>query len=176
MFDSQTQDIAQRPLKAVSLKHLARESRMGLEAPRAYLVPVLFWITHGQGRFMVDTTVRGYTAHNAIYLPANTPHACEIGARTQGSAVFFGGRDGLPRPVEMLHLRVTELQKQTELAQHVDSLRRGSDVAGALQEEILFHRAALTLLWLTAESMDLSGRTQRPDLTPHDMPARRNGI
>lgn len=162
MFDSQERDTGLRPLKAVSLGHIARESRMGLEAPRSYLVPVLFWITSGQGRIMLDGTVRGFTAHNAIYLPANTPHACEVGPRLQGSVVFFGGRDGLPGLSEPMHLRVTQLQKQTELNQHVEELRRASADTGPLQQEILFHRAALTLLWLAREQLGAAASSSLP--------------
>ncbi|MFV0245589.1 MAG: hypothetical protein ACK5IB_11285 [Qingshengfaniella sp.] len=152
MFDSQSQDLAQRPLKAISLGHLARESRLGLNAPRTYLVPVLFWITAGQGRMTVDGTLRGYTAHNAIYLPANTPHSFDISARCQGAVAFFGGHGDLPRPSELIHLRVTQLQKQTELNQLLDGLRQDSACDAPYNGEILYHRAALTLLWLAREA------------------------
>ena len=156
MFDSQTQDVGQRPVTAVSLGHLARESRLGLEAPRSYLVPVLFWITNGQGRIAVDGAVRGYTAHNAIFLPPNTSHALDVSARAQGSVVFFGGRDGLPRPSQPLHLRIAQMQKQTELNQLIECLRRDSEDSTPLADELLFHRAALTLLWICRESMDIT--------------------
>lgn len=159
MFDNQSQDLAQRPLKAVSLGHIARESRMGMDAPRTYLVPVLFWITSGQGRMMIDGNMRGYTSHNAIYLPANTPHALDVGSRTHGSVAFFGGGSDLPRPSETIHLRITELQKQSELNQLMEGLIEDSaDDSSPFRQEVIHHRAALTLLWIAQEGMSVTAR------------------
>lgn len=174
MFDSRTQDAVQRPLKAVSLSHLARESKLGMDAPRSYLVPVLFWITNGQGRISVRDDVRGFTPHNAIYLPPNTPHACEISARVSGSAVFFGGREALPCPQEELHLRITDHQQQSEMNHMIDLMRRESLSTSPLAPEILYHRAALTLLWLgqkTLASMTLSNQPNSEDEVPEQRQA-----
>lgn len=164
MFDSQSKDSAQRPFHIVSVTHLAREGQWGIDAPRSYLVPVLLWFTSGQGRFMVDGIVRGFTAHNAIYLPANTPHTCDPGGRIQGSAVFFGGRNDLPFPDTGLHLRLQHLQKQAELNQLVDAMTRTADEKSAFCNEILFHQAALTLIWLIREAEAARYPTRLADL------------
>ena len=158
MFDSQSPDHIQRPPMAVPVSHLAREGRWAIDAPRSYLVPVLLWFTCGQGRLSVHGEMRGYTAHNAICLPANTPHACEAFGRTQGTALFLGARGDLPVPADMLHLRLTALHQQTELNDLVDGFRRDCATGGPLGDEILYHRAALIGLWLTRHGLMTGAR------------------
>lgn len=172
MFDSQGLDIAKRPLQAVSIGHLARESHFGLSAPRSYVVPVLLWLTCGQGRFSIDGKMRGYTAHNAIFMTANTSHAWDVGPRTQGTAVFFGGDGRLPLPEDSMHLRISSLQLQGEMNQHIDGLRRDSETPSPYAKEVLFHRAALTLLWLgqTALEADIAKRSASTAVAPPAMP------
>lgn len=152
MFDNQASDNARRPFQVVSIGHLAREGSWGVDAPRSYLVPVLLWFTAGQGRVVIDGQVRGYNAHNAIYLPPNSPIGCDVGLRTQGSAIFFGGHNNLPLPSEIIHLRLHGLQKQAELNQHVERLNRGIDDHGPFRDEVQYHQASLILLWLAREA------------------------
>ena len=179
MFDSQTQNGALRLLKAVPIAHLAREGRWSLDSPRSYLVPVLLWFTDGQGRLGVGDALCGYTAHNAIYLPANTLHACEICGRTQGTALFLGSDHDLPAPDGPMHLRLTALQDHSEINLLVEGFRRDSAEGGPLIDEILHHRAALITLWLLRQSLsqrtpnliaapDMDGRAEAA--APHDAP------
>lgn len=153
MHDSKSQETAQRPLMAVSIGHLSREGAWGLDAPRSYLVPVLFWFTCGQGRISVNGTIRGYTPHNAIYLPANTAHACETSSRVQGTVLFFGGRTELPGPSEPLHLRLSTIQQQAEMNQLVECFRQESTSVQPFADQILYHRAALILLYLAQKAL-----------------------
>jgi len=152
MFESQPQDSAQRPLKAVPISRLARDGRWSLDAPRSYLVPVLMWFTVGQGRIAIGDTVRGYTANNAIFLPANTQHACEALGRTQGTALFLGAREDLAVPSEVLHLRLSSLKPQAELNQLVEGFRQDAASTAPFANEILHHRAALISLWLAQQA------------------------
>lgn len=153
MFDSQSSDTGQRPLKAVPISQLSRKGQWVIDAPRSYLVPVLLWFTCGQGRISIDGQMRGYTAHNAIFLPANTPHACQACGRTQGTALFLGGRKDLPVPHDVLHLRLASLQEQTEFNQLVEGFRNDCLSSLPLMDEVLHHRAALISLWLTRKSL-----------------------
>ncbi|QDY69339.1 hypothetical protein [Qingshengfaniella alkalisoli] len=152
MFDTQSNDTMRRHFQIVSIGHLAKEGGWGVDAPRSYLVPVLLWFTSGQGRISIDGEVRGFTAHNAIYLPANTPVGCDVGKRTQGTAIFFGGHHPLPKPQETLHLRLHGLQKQTDFNQLIESLMLANGDPSVYRDEMVFHHAALTLLWLARES------------------------
>lgn len=170
MFDSQSQEVGSRPLQAVSIGHLAREGRWGLTTPRSYLVPVLFWFTAGQGRMSVNGTMRGYTSHNAIFLPANTFHACETSSRTQGTALFFGGRADLSGPSEIVHLRLSSLQDQTEVNQLVECFRRDCACNRPMADEVLYHRASLVLLWLAQKSLDQQSSKGRVVFPDKDLP------
>lgn len=152
MFENQPQDSAQRPLKAVPISRLARDGRWSLDAPRTYLVPVLMWFTVGQGRIAIGDAVRGYTANNAIFLPANTQHACETLGRTQGTALFLGGREDLVVPSEILHLRLAALKPQAELNQLVEGFRQDAASTAPFADEMLHHRAALISLWLARQA------------------------
>ncbi|TDL86357.1 hypothetical protein [Meridianimarinicoccus aquatilis] len=174
MFDSQTHDQTQRPPKAVPVSLLAREAKWAIDTPRSYLVPVLLWFTCGQGRLSVNGEMRGYTAHNAIFLPANTPHSCEACGRTQGTALFLGARGDLPVPNTMMHLRLTALHQQTELNELIEGFRRDCATGGPLGDEILYHRAALIALWLTRHEMHLSG-SSTSDVS-RTLPGSINGI
>ncbi|OSP53645.1 hypothetical protein [Pseudoruegeria sp. SK021] len=173
MVDSTSHERGLRPLQAVSIGHLSREARWSLTTPRSYLVPVLFWFTGGQGRISVNGTLRGYTSHNAIFLPANTSHACEAMGRTQGTALFFGGRTELSGPSEMLHLRLSTIQQQTEMNQLVENFRQDCTSNLPLTDEVLYHRACLILLWLAQNSLRSGDQSRRAAPEPADIPAYR---
>lgn len=161
MFDSHAHDQTQRPLKAVPVAHLSREGRWSLDTPRSYLVPALLWFTSGQGRLSIDGEMRGFTAHNAIYLPATTRHSLEICGRTQGTALFLGAQADLPAPRETMHLRLTALSQQIELNELVEGFRRDAESNEAFSNDMLHHRAALIALWLTRQQMAGRGRARQ---------------
>lgn len=177
MFDSQSTETGHRPLKAVPISQISRQGGWAMDAPRSYLVPVLLWFTCGQGRLSVDGELRGYTAHNAIFLPANTPHACQACGRTQGTALFLGGRKDLPVPDRVLHLRLSTLQDQSELNQLVEGFRQDCLTNLPLTDEVLHHRAALISLWLTRKSLLSNLRLAPPASAtaqePHDTDVKR---
>jgi len=165
MFDSQSPDQSQRPPKAVPVSHLAREAKWAIDTPRSYLVPVLLWFTSGQGRFNIDGEMHGYTAHNAIFLPANTAHACEACGRTQGTALFLGPRADLPVPAQTVHLRLTSLMQQTEMNDLVEGFRRDCAAGGPFATESLYHRAALIGLCLSRQMLRLGLNPALPKST-----------
>jgi hypothetical protein len=129
------------------------------------------WFTCGQGRFTVHEQMRGYTAHNAIFLPANTPHAVETCGRTQGTALFLGARSDLPVPREVLHLRLSSLKQQTELNQLVEGFRQDCSNDDPLADEIRHHRAALIALWLTQQAIKAGLETHQPAPLSAETPA-----
>ena len=87
-------------MRLVAIPRLAAQGRWRVEAMRAISEPCLLWFTKGQGRITVAGTTRGYTAHNAVFIPAGIMHGFEIGPQVFGTAVFFGrgsaGREGTP--------------------------------------------------------------------------------
>lgn len=152
MFDAQYSESATHGLRVVSLSQLARDGSLALGAERTYMHPVLFWISAGQGRLSVDGELRGFNSHNAIFFPANVPHSIEVTPRCHGTAIFFAEKCPLPFPAEELHMRFKGVQAQTEMAAYIEDLR--SEASSDLPDSgvALYHRAALTLLWLNRQS------------------------
>ncbi|WP_138465524.1 hypothetical protein [Poseidonocella sp. HB161398] len=165
MFDAQYNENVSHPLIVVPLSQLARAGGFGLGAERSYMAPVLFWIAHGQGRLSVDGELRGFTGHNAIFLPANLSHGIEISPRCQGTAVFFAEKCMLPFPQQQLHLRMQGVQVQSEMNALIEDLRHESSSDSPDRDLMLFHRAALMLLWLARQT----GRPHVPSAQASDM-------
>lgn len=94
---------------------------------------VLFWITRGQGRFMIDCKLRGVGPNTAIYLPENTLFSFEMFAQPQGVVVSLPEAQedfGFPRrPVLAKARNVTEQGTLTgvidNLANELSELRSG---------------------------------------------------
>ncbi|MGB0660126.1 MAG: hypothetical protein ACPGNV_08085 [Mangrovicoccus sp.] len=152
MFDAQHADSSAGPMTVANLGHLAREAGLNIDVERTHISPVLFWFTSGQGRLRIDGELRGYTAHNALFLPANTPYALEITNRTQGSAVFFANQTSLPFPKELMHLRLHGVQLQSQLNALIEDLHEEARGDAADRDQAMHHRAALTLIWLARNS------------------------
>ena len=65
------------PFRVLPLGRLAKGGRWRTEAMRSYGAPVLLWFTRGQGRITINGRTNGYTAHNAVFIPAGTMHGFE---------------------------------------------------------------------------------------------------
>lgn len=165
MFDAQHSENTAHPLRVTPLSHLARDGGLSLGTERSYIAPILFWVAAGQGRFSVDGELRGYTSNNAIFLPANVSHSIEIPARCQGTAVFFADQQLLPFPDRVVHLRLQGVQIQSQIGGLIEDLRAEAQGNAIDRDEVLFHRAALTLLWLNRQT----GRIQAPQQRVTDM-------
>lgn len=165
MFDAQHSENTAHPLRVTPLSHLARDGGLGLGPERSYLAPILFWVAGGQGRFSVHGELRGYTAHNAIFLPANMSHSIEISPRSQGTAVFFADQSLLPFPDQLLHLRLHGVQLQSQIGGLIEDLRLEAQGNAPDRDQVLHHRAALTLLWLNRQT----GKVQVPQQRVADM-------
>ncbi|MEM8553944.1 MAG: hypothetical protein AAGF71_03855 [Pseudomonadota bacterium] len=139
-------------MRVAPLSQLAREAGLSLGNERAYLAPALFWVAHGQGRYSMEGQLRGYTANNVIFVPANVGHSIEISPRCQGTALFFSEQNALPFPDEPMHLRMVGVQAQSEMASMVEEMRVESQGTADSRDLVLYHRAALMLLWLQRQS------------------------
>jgi AraC family transcriptional activator of pobA len=148
MFDSLTPGKMKTAVHVASVGHVARDARWALDAPRSYLVPSLFWFTGGQGRMQIEDGLRGFNAHSAIFLPANTPHSMEIAPRTQGMALFFNAGTGLNFPERFLHLRLHGAGRQSELTRMIEEITREVASGASDADAVLFHQSALLMLWL----------------------------
>ncbi|MGP3696363.1 AraC family transcriptional regulator [Rhodobacter sp. NSM] len=153
-------------LRLVAIPRLAAGGRWRVEAMRSLSEPLLLWFTKGQGRITVAGVTRGYTAHNAIFIPASTMHGFEVGVHSFGSAVFFGRGGLVPLPGQPQHLRIREAPVQQELNVMLDTIGREIEARATAWERAVDHHAGLLGVWLerqvarlgAAEPLDASRR------------------
>lgn len=152
-------------LRVTPISRLTQGGKWRAEGPRAWGEPVLYWITRGQGRVTVEDTLQGYGPHNAIFLPAGTMHDVEATMPLFGSAVFFGRESGLRLPLEFVHLRIREVQAQTELNNLIDQLVRELDGLRPAKDRAARAWLELIGVWLErhAEGVATGTDAPRPD-------------
>lgn len=139
-------------IRLVAMSRLAAGGRWRVEAMRSLSEPCLLWFTKGQGRITLAGVTRGYTAHNAIFIPAGVMHGFEIGPQVFGTAVFFGEKADLSLPQAPVHLRIREAQAQQELNLTLDMIQREMESASPAHERAAGHHLGLLGVWLERQS------------------------
>ncbi|MEP5761093.1 MAG: AraC family transcriptional regulator [Litoreibacter sp.] len=86
--------------------------------------PILYWMTRGQGRFMVDCKMRGVGPNTVVYVPAHTLFSYEVFARPQGMVITLPNALKVGFPTEPALLRATAVHAQNELSGLIDMLSR----------------------------------------------------
>ena len=111
----------------------------------------LLWITRGQGRALLDGLRRGVGTHTALFVPAETLFALELGRQGSGLVVSFpqGGPHPLPQIPRLL--RIADAQAQVELTGLIEAAQQEIRADRPLMEEALTARAALLSVWLRRE-------------------------
>ncbi|WP_136682767.1 AraC family transcriptional regulator [Falsirhodobacter xinxiangensis] len=136
------------PMRLVPIPRLAAGGRWRVEAMRSISEPLLLWFTKGQGRITVAGQTRGYTAHNAIFIPAGVMHGFEVGQQVFGQALFFGRDHGLPLSDAPRHLRIREVLVQQELNVLLDNIQRESAATTTGADRAARHWCGLLSVWL----------------------------
>lgn len=150
-------------MRLIAIPRLAAGGRWRVEAMRSLSEPCLLWFTKGQGRITVAGMTRGYTANNAVFIPAGVMHGFEVGPQVFGSAVFFGKDTALALPKDPLHLRIREVQVQQEINQTLDMILREMDGSSPAHERAARHHLGLLGVWLERQALRAQGETPRPD-------------
>jgi len=158
-------------LRLVAIPRLAVGGRWRVEAMRSISEPLFLWFTKGQGRITVGGVTRGYTAGNAIFIPAGVMHGFEVGAQVFGSAVFFGRGTVLALPALSQHLRIRETSVQQELNLILDSLQRELDSTSPGHDRAALHHVGLLGVWLERQANRAALEATRPD-APRRLVAR----
>ncbi len=109
---------------------------------------ILFWITRGQGRILLDGRRRGLGTHNAVFVPAGSLFALELGRQGMGQAVLIPEGTPLRLPNMPRHLRVRDVQVQSELSGLIDSAQREQTNARPLSQDAMEAHVALMSVWL----------------------------
>lgn len=136
------------PVRLVAIPRLAAGGRWRVEAMRSISEPLLLWFTKGQGRITVAGATRGYTAHNAVFIPADVMHGFEIGPQVFGTAVYFQKRSDVPLPAHPHHLRLREASAQHELNILLDMIAREMDSSAPGSDRAVRCHVGLLSVWL----------------------------
>ncbi|MCF8512152.1 MAG: AraC family transcriptional regulator [Rhodobacteraceae bacterium] len=150
-------------MRLVALPRLAAAGRWRVEAMRTLSEPCFLWFTKGQGRITVAGVTRGYTAHNAIYIPPGVMHGFEVGPQVFGTAVFFGRDTKVILPDQPQHLRIREVHAQQEVNVILDMIQREMDSDTAAHDRATGHYLGLLGVWLERQSVRAAPETTPPD-------------
>mgnify|MGYP003624909239 CR=1 FL=1 len=114
---------------------------------------LLIWITRGQGLLQLDGQRRGLGAHNAIFIPAHALFSIDIGRQGIGHAVVIPEGTSLRLPQMPRHLRIRDVQVQTELTGLVEAAQREQQAKRSLSHDAIEGYAALMSVWLRRQIM-----------------------
>lgn len=115
---------------------------------------VLVWITRGQGRGLLDGIRRGIGAHNALFVPAGSTFALDLGRQSIGHVVMLPAGGDLRLPEMPRHLRIREVQVQSELTSLIEAGLREDQGTRPLRNDALEGHAALISVWLRRQTME----------------------
>jgi AraC family transcriptional activator of pobA len=152
-------------LRLVAIPRLVAGGRWRVEAMRAISEPCFLWFTKGQGRITISGMTRGYTAHNAIYIPPGVMHGFEAGPQVFGTAVFFGRGSNVTLPKAPQHLRIREAHAQQELNILLDAIQREMDSDTPAHDRATRHYLGLLGVWLERQSRKAEAETPKLDAT-----------
>ena len=151
------------PLRLVAIPRLAAGGRWRVEAMRAISEPMFLWFTKGQGRITIAGVTRGYTAHNAVFIPPGVMHGFEVGPQVFGTAVFFGRNCPVALPDTPQHLRIREVHAQQELNLILDNLQREMDSDTPAHDRATLNYLGLLSVWLERQVVKSAAEQPQPD-------------
>lgn len=150
-------------MRLMAIPRLAAGGRWRVEAMRTLSEPCFLWFTKGQGRITVAGVTRGYTANNAVFIPAGVMHGFEVGPQVFGTAVFFGRDSTVTLPTEPQHLRIREVHAQQELNVCLDMIQREMDSVTPAHDRAARHYLGLLGVWLERQACKAAVEAPRPD-------------
>jgi AraC-like DNA-binding protein len=149
--------------RLVAFPRLAAGGRWRVEAMRALSEPLLLWFTKGQGRITLAGATRGYTAHNAVFIPAGVMHGFEVGPQVFGTAVYFGREPRVPLPQTLQLLRIREVHAQQEINVTLDMIQREMASDSPAHERAVGAYMGLLGVWLERQVLKAAPEQVRPD-------------
>ncbi|WP_226621300.1 AraC family transcriptional regulator [Alloyangia pacifica] len=124
----------------------------------------LLWLTRGQGKVTLGGLRRGLGTHSAVFVPARTLFALDLGPQSLGLILHIpspGPSSGdLSFPERPLHLRVREALAQAELTALLEAIQRELAQDRPHLDEALAAYARLTAVWLRRQQQE--GRSDQP--------------
>ena len=131
-----------------TLAQMQRGGSWRLDTLHSNKDPILYWITRGQGRFVISGKMRGYGPSNAVFLPAKTMHSMELGPQCYGLAVTLPSDPLMTLPATPQQIRVANVPGQSELTGLLDNLQRELTGERPAQSRAARFHAGLISVWL----------------------------
>jgi AraC family transcriptional activator of pobA len=141
-----------------SIAQMARGAAWRLEQLHSHDHHLLLWITRGQGRMILQGLRSGIGTHNAVFVPAGTLLALDLGKQGFGLAAHLplhrdpGGDLGLPD--EPQHLRIRNVQAQAEMASILDAMQREQTAQRPHADEGMRAQSILLSVWLRRQMLE----------------------
>ncbi|MFT6674099.1 MAG: AraC family transcriptional activator of pobA [Sulfitobacter sp.] len=144
---------APNDIEVLSLAQLTggQDWKLGLAHDRSY--HLLIWVTRGQGRMLLDGLRRGIGTHNALWVPAGSLFALDLGRQSIGQAVLIPQGTPLRLPEMPRHLRIRDVTTQSELTALIETAQREQTQQRSLRQDALEAHAALMSVWLRRQMM-----------------------
>ena len=131
-----------------TLAQLERGGEWQLDLMHDRAEHLLIWITRGQGLALIDGARRGVGTHNAMFVPAGTTMASELGRQSSGQAVIIPDSTELRLPGQAHHLRIRDVSAQSEIAMILEGLQREQTNGRPLVSEAMEAHTSLLSIWL----------------------------
>lgn len=160
-----------RPILCQNAAQFTQGSAWRLAALHDRADDFLLWVTRGQGRVHIGGVMRGLSPHNAVFLPARTLMAVELGPQAFAQVVqappglIETGADG---PV---HLRCRDALAQAELTAEIEAMQREIGGRRAFLRDALEARLTLVAVWLRRQLA--AGAADQPKETASQRLVRR---
>lgn len=127
--------------------------------------PILFWITRGQGRIMLDCKMRGVGPNTAVFIPPQTLFSYELFAAPQGMVVSLPRDDSAGFPRQAALLKASTVQMQSEVTGLIDSLSRELSELRPGQRRAVMAYSMMIGVWLdralTLQPQEEPGKSDR---------------
>lgn len=137
-----------------SIAQMARGAAWRLDQLHSHDHDLLLWITRGQGRMILQGLRSGIGTHNAVFVPAHTLLALDLGKQGFGLALHLPARHTLGLPDEPHHLRIRDVQAQAEIAAILDVMQREQSGNRPYSDESMLAHSMLLSVWMRRQILE----------------------
>ena len=131
-----------------TLAQLARHGSWQLELAHDRPHHLFVWITRGQGIALMDGARRGVGIHKALFLPARSLNAIDLGRQGFAQAITLPPDLALNLPSRPLHLRVRDVTAQGEMTSLLESLQREQNAGRPHSQNAMEAYCRLIAIWM----------------------------
>ncbi len=108
---------------------------------------IILWLTRGQGKVILEGCRRGMGQHNALCIPAGTLFALDLSRQCFGTLCLIPDLSPTQFPAQPEHLRIREVQNQTELTAIFEAMHREQELNRPYLDQSMKAYADLLTIW-----------------------------